>query len=94
MSFYFFMKIKNLVLASAVAISFSACVSSSNYVNSIGKEGLELNKNMKQGSSCIWLGVFGSATIKAAAEDGNITNVKYAESSFNPIRACQVVYGY
>lgn len=83
---------KGLVLASALLLA--GCMTGSNYVNNIDSKGFEVPSNMKQGKACNYLGIFGTSTIKAAAENGNIKTIKYVDHSANLIRVCYSVYGY
>ena len=84
---------KSLVLFSVVPF-LAGCVSGSSYVNNIDSKGFEVPSNMKQGKACNYFGIFGTSTIKAAAENGNIKTIKYVDHSANPFRVCYHVYGY
>ena len=49
---------------------------------------------MKVGEACRYLGFFGTATIKAAADNAKISNVKYVEHKVGPFHVCVYAYGF
>ena len=83
---------KSLVLLSVLPL-LAGCISGSAYVNKIDSKGFNLSSNYKRGQACNYFYLFGTSTIKAAAENGNIKNVKYVEQSANPFIHCYIVYG-
>ena len=86
-----FLMLLSLVIAASAT---SGCVRYSDYVNIITDKGIELARGMKVGEACRYLGFFGTATIKAAADNAKISNVRYVEHKVGPFHVCVYAYGF